>query len=58
MIVINELDQKLFTSYIQTKLGVAVILLRRGILSPDMDWYDTPQPTGEDYNHHISCQFI
>lgn len=58
MVVINDLDQKLFNGYIQTKLGVAVALLRKGILSPDMDWYDTPQPTGEGLNHHILCRFI
>jgi hypothetical protein len=58
MTVVGELDQRLFSSYIKTKLEIAVTLLRNGILAPDMDWYDTPQPSGRGFRiHHISCQF-
>lgn len=47
MTVVSEMHQRLFSGYIKAKLKMAVSLLRRGILAPDMDWYDTPQPTGK-----------
>ncbi|KAL1743983.1 exocyst complex component Sec5-domain-containing protein [Schizophyllum fasciatum] len=45
MTVVQELDKTLFESFVKPK-GVAVMrILRSGILSSDMDWYETPQPT-------------
>src|SRR6266704_2521920 len=52
MTVMTELDQTLFKSYVKAKLEVALILLRGGLLDPQMDWYDTPQPTGRS---SLSC---
>ena len=46
MTVVQELDKTLFESFVKPK-GVAVMrILRSGILASDMDWYETPQPTG------------
>ena len=46
MTVMTELDQTLFETYVKAKLEVTLALLRGGLLDPQMDWYDTPQPTG------------
>lgn len=46
MKTVQELDQTLFEGYIKPKAAVAMSILRSGILDPNMDWYETPQPTG------------
>jgi len=46
MTVVTELEQMLFNGYTKAKLELAIALLRKGILDPQMDWYETPQPTG------------
>ncbi|KAF9523252.1 exocyst complex component sec5 [Crepidotus variabilis] len=43
--VVLELDQTLFSGYTKAKLDVLTNLLHNGILDPEMDWYETPQPT-------------
>ena len=45
--VVDQLDQMLFEKFIKPKVTVATGKLRGGILDPKMDWYETPQPTGE-----------
>jgi exocyst complex component 2 len=47
MSVVDQLDQILFEKFIKPKVTVATSKLRGGILDPKMDWYETPQPTGE-----------
>ena len=47
MSVVDQLDQMLFEKFITPKVTVATGKLRGGILDPKMDWYETPQPTGE-----------
>ncbi|KAF8222395.1 hypothetical protein L208DRAFT_1413490 [Tricholoma matsutake] len=42
---IQELDRTLFEDYIKPKASVVMSILRGGILDPNMDWYETPQPT-------------
>ncbi|KAG2003313.1 hypothetical protein CC2G_003924 [Coprinopsis cinerea AmutBmut pab1-1] len=42
--VIKELDKTLFESYVNPKAKAVKNALRSGILDPQMDWYDTPQP--------------
>ena len=44
--VIKELDKTLFEGYVNPKARAVKSILRNGILDPEMDWYDTPQPTG------------
>ena len=46
MTVVQELDKTLFEGYVKPKASVATSIVRRGILDSDMDWYETPQPTG------------
>jgi len=46
MSVVQELDKTLFEGYVKPKASVVMGLIREGILDPDMDWYETPQPTG------------
>ena len=46
MTVVRELDKNLFNGYINPKTTVVKEIARSGILDPNMDWYDTPQPTG------------
>ncbi|TRM60363.1 exocyst complex component Sec5-domain-containing protein [Schizophyllum amplum] len=45
MTVVQELDKTLFESFVKPKGGAVMRILRSGILSNDMDWYETPQPT-------------
>ncbi|KAF7972154.1 hypothetical protein HWV62_18804 [Athelia sp. TMB] len=45
MTVVRELDKNLFDGYINPKAAVVKEIARSGILDPNMDWYDTPQPT-------------
>lgn len=52
MTVVQELDKTLFEGYIKPKASVAVGILRGGILDSEMDWYETPQPTG------IECHML
>jgi exocyst complex component 2 len=47
MSAMDRLDQTLFEKFITPKVTVATGKLRGGILDPKMDWYETPQPTGE-----------
>jgi len=44
--VVNELDKTLFEGYAKPKANIAMGILRSGILDRNMDWYETPQPTG------------
>jgi exocyst complex component 2 len=41
------LDKTFFDGYVKPKATVVAAILREGILDKDMDWYDTPQPTGK-----------
>ena len=47
MTVVQELDKTLFESYFKPKSGALTAIVRNGILDPEMDWYETPQPKGE-----------
>jgi hypothetical protein len=47
MAVVDQLDQTLFEKFLKPKVAIATGKLRSGILDPEMDWYETPQPTGE-----------
>lgn len=47
MTVVRELDKTLFDGYAKPKASVAMSIVRNGILDSEMDWYETPQPTGE-----------
>lgn len=46
MTVVQELDKTLFDGYVKPKAAIVTSIVRRGILDSDMDWYETPQPTG------------
>lgn len=46
MAVVMELDKTLFEGYIKSKSDVVRTIVRGGILDSQMDWYETPQPTG------------
>ncbi|KAH7882412.1 exocyst complex component Sec5-domain-containing protein [Phlebopus sp. FC_14] len=46
MKLVLELDKTLFDAYVKPKSTVVTSILREGILDPEMDWYETPQPTG------------
>lgn len=46
MTVVQELDKTLFESYVKPKSAVLIAIVRNGVLDPDMDWYETPQPSG------------
>ncbi|KAN0136858.1 Exocyst complex component Sec5 domain containing protein [Lactarius tabidus] len=45
MAVLEQLDQTLFENFLSPKVAIATGKLRSGILDPEMDWYETPQPT-------------
>lgn len=47
MTVVEQLDQTLFEKFLNPKVAIATGKLRSGVLDPEMDWYETPQPTGE-----------
>ncbi|KAF8841998.1 hypothetical protein BDN67DRAFT_900284 [Paxillus ammoniavirescens] len=42
--VVQELDKTLFNGYVKPKSAMVTAILREGILDPEMDWYETPQP--------------
>ncbi|KAI0702034.1 exocyst complex component Sec5-domain-containing protein [Cerioporus squamosus] len=44
MTVVQELDKTLFESYFKPKSAALTAIVRNGILDPQMDWYETPQP--------------
>jgi hypothetical protein len=46
MTVVQELDANLFEGYTKPKANIMKGILRAGILDSNMDWYETPQPTG------------
>jgi len=45
MTVVDQLDRTLFDKFLEPKVTIATGKLRGGILDPEMDWYETPQPT-------------
>jgi hypothetical protein len=47
MTVVDQLDKTLFENFLKPKVTIVTGKLRSGILDPQMDWYETPQPTGE-----------
>jgi len=47
MIVVKELNKTLFDAYVNPKSEALEAVMRNGILDPAMDWYETPQPTGQ-----------
>lgn len=51
MNTLQELDKNLFDRFIKPKSRVITGLVRSGILSSQMDWYETPQPKG--MSHHM-----
>lgn len=51
MTVVKELDKALFEGYIKPKANTVTELVRNGILDSQMDWYETPQPTGKLPRH-------
>jgi exocyst complex component 2 len=46
MAVVAELDKTLFDGYVKPKSDMVTTVTRNGIDDPEMDWYQTPQPTG------------
>ncbi|KZT10260.1 uncharacterized protein LAESUDRAFT_721596 [Laetiporus sulphureus 93-53] len=44
MAIVQELYNTLFESYIKPKAGALMGMVRNGVLDPQMDWYETPQP--------------
>jgi exocyst complex component 2 len=46
MTVVTELDKTLFEGYLKAKSDAVTTIIRGGILDDQMDWYETPQPTG------------
>ena len=58
MSVVDQLDQTLFETFIKPKVTAATGKLRGGILDPKMDWYETPQPTGERRPTVACCCFF
>ena len=44
--VVQELDKTLFESYFKPKSAALTAIVRNGVLDPQMDWYETPQPKG------------
>lgn len=53
--VAQELDKALFDGYVKPKSAAVTSILQEGILDPEMDWYETPQPTGVSYCHTVAC---
>lgn len=50
MTVVAELDKTLFEGYIKAKGEIVTSILRGGILESDVDWYQTPQPSGMSFS--------
>jgi exocyst complex component 2 len=57
MKAVTALDKTLFDGYVKPKATAVAVILREGILDKDMDWYETPQPTGELF-HVIFCYLL
>lgn len=51
MMVVQELDKTLFEGYVKPKATVVTGIVRGGILDPEMDWYETPQPKGAYFGY-------
>lgn len=47
MSVVKDIDKSLFEGYAKPKSNAVTTILRGGILDPEMDWYETTQPTGQ-----------
>lgn len=47
MTVVKELDKTLFEGYVKPRAKIVTDIVRGGILDPQMDWYETPHPTGQ-----------
>lgn len=58
MVVVKELDKTLFDGYVNPKAEALKEIMRGGFLDPAMDWYETPQPTGESHPTFITVQRV
>lgn len=45
--VVQELDASLFDGYIKPKSKAITAIVQKGVLDPDMDWFESPRPTGK-----------
>ncbi|THH07884.1 hypothetical protein EW145_g3080 [Phellinidium pouzarii] len=43
--VVEELDHSLFDGYVKPKSTTVSAIVRKGVLDPAMDWYESPRPT-------------
>lgn len=46
MEVVEVLDKTLFGDFVKGKATILGGIIRKGVLESDMDWYETPRPTG------------
>lgn len=58
MTVVKELDKSLFDGYIKPKTAIVMQIARSGILDPNMDWYETPQPSGNVFCRIASSHYL
>lgn len=45
--VVNQLDKILFDEYVKARSAALKAMIEQGVLSPAMDWYSAPKPTGK-----------
>lgn len=56
MTVVQELDKTLFDGLVNPKATVIKGIVRDGVLDSNMDWYETPQPTGRASQSYLLDQ--
>ena len=55
--VVQELDHSLFDTYVKPKAAAVTAIVRKGVLDPGMDWYDSPRPAGKLHTTTRRFQF-
>lgn len=44
--ILSDVDKTLFEDYVEQKASAANKIMQGGILNPNINWFETPPPTG------------
>ena len=44
--MVQGLDANLFDGYVKPKARAITAIVQKGVLDPEMDWYESPRPSG------------
>lgn len=55
MEVVDNMDEMVFEDYVRRRSAPLVAVIREGVLDGEVDWLNTPKPTGAFYAMFCLC---